>query len=200
MWLWCAAHGGWPVSASGSATPRMNAHAPQPSPEASRDASRPRLDLGKLRGIKFKDLVIRFMFGGTLSVFAAWIAHVTSLRFGGIFAAFPVVLLASLTIIGKREGAEPAAEDAQGGVAGACAFLVSASPLAFMLTRVPGGAALVAALAGWGVLALLLYYAGVAVGWLRTPGEQPDHRTRDAGSATEVGDRSGAAGMEHARE
>jgi hypothetical protein len=85
-------------------------------------------------------------FAGTCSaapsVLAALLGHWVSLRFGGIFMALPVVLLASLTLIGRRDGDEPAAEDGEGRVVGACACAGSAVLLALLLPRVAGALAL----------------------------------------------------------
>jgi hypothetical protein len=117
-----------------------------PTPGDQRDVSRPGLDLGKLRQVKLPDLALRFAFGGAASVLAALLGHWVTQRFGGIFTALPAVLLASLTLIGRRDGDEPSAEDAEGGVLGACAFVGSAVLLALLLPRVAGAVALVLAL------------------------------------------------------
>jgi uncharacterized membrane protein (GlpM family) len=134
-----------------------------------RDADRPRVDMSRLRQAKPTDFVIRFAFGGLVSVVAALIGHWTTPEFGGIFTAFPAILLASLTLIGKREGDEPSAEDAEGGALGGIALTATAAVIALTLSRVAGAVSLVGALAVWLILGLLLYWLAVKIGWLHTP-------------------------------
>jgi hypothetical protein len=171
---------------------------PAPSSHDQRDVSRPRLDLGKLREIKLPDLLLRFAFGGAASVLAALIAHWTTQRFGGIFTALPAVLLASLTLIGQRDGDELSAEDAEGGVVGACAFVGCAALLAYLLPRLVGALALPAALAVWLVLGLLLYWIAVRAGWLRTQASDEEQPTPREQQARDAARRPEAPGTEHA--
>ena len=133
-----------------------------------RDISRPQFDLGKLRHIRPKDYAIRFLFGGTISVIVALLANFTTPRFGGVFAAFPAVLLASLTLIGEHEGIEPSVEDAQGAVLGALALVATAAYIAATLIRMPGVVSLLSALVLWLVLAVALYGLSNKLGILRT--------------------------------
>ena len=132
------------------------------------DVSRPRLDLARLKQAKLKDYAIRFAFGGAVSVIAALLGHWITPRFGGIFTAFPAILLASLTLIGKHDGREQSAEDAEGGAAGALALVACAFVIALTVTWIAGAASLVLALALWLALALAGYALGVKLGWLRT--------------------------------
>jgi hypothetical protein len=154
--------------------------------ERGQDVSRPRLDVQKLREATVKDYAIRFVFGGAVSVLAALISHWTTGRFGGIFTAFPAILLASLTLIGHHEGQEAAAEDAEGGVVGALALAATAALLAVTLPRMPGVVALLASLALWLLITIGLYALAVRVGWLRTyaheePPRQPRRHDEQAG-------------------
>lgn len=134
--------------------------------------SRPRLNLARLKQAKLKDYAIRFAFGGVISVIAALLGHWITTRFGGIFTAFPAILLASLTLIGEHDGREQSAEDAEGGVAGALALVACALFIALTVTHLSGAASLLLALALWLALALAGYALGIKLGWLRT-------RTRD---------------------
>jgi hypothetical protein len=89
-----------------SATPTSGE--PQGQMERARDArgdmSRPQVDLSTLRHIRLAEYGMRFLFGGTISVVVGLLSNATTPRFGGVFAAFPAVLLASLTLIGEHEG------------------------------------------------------------------------------------------------
>lgn len=153
---------------------------PDRQPAREHDVSRPRLNLGKLSKANPKDYAIRFVLGGVVSVVASLLGHWVTQRFGGIFTAFPAILLASLTLIGEHDGNEASAEDAAGGVAGALALVVLAVFLSLVLPRASGALALAAGVGLWLVLAVSLYGLAVRFGWLRTrardDGENPDDR------------------------
>ena len=143
--------------------------------------SRPKLDLSRLRSAHLKDYAIRFLFGGSISVVAALLGHWGTPRFGGLFTAFPAILLASLTLIGKQEGREPSAEDAEGGAVGSIALVGTALFIAAMLAWLIGVASLLAALLLWLLLSLGLYLLCVKGGWLRT---YPDQESRSSEQPT----------------
>lgn len=142
-------------------------HHDRPEPGAQ-DVSRPSIDLSRLRQIHLKDYAIRFLFGGTISVIAALLGHWVTPRFGGVFTAFPAILLASLTLIGKEDGREASAEDAEGGVLGALAFVAIAAFIAATLAYMSGAASLFLALLIWLVIAVGLYLLCIKLGLLRT--------------------------------
>lgn len=146
-------------------------HHDKPSAGA-RDVSRPSLDLAKLRQVKPKDYAVRFAFGGAISVIAALLGQWVTPRFGGVFTAFPAILLASLTLIGKEQGQEQSAEDAEGGVLGAIAFVGIAAFIAATLAYISGAVSLLLALAIWLVVAAGLYLLCIKIGLPRTY-EQP---------------------------
>lgn len=155
-------------------------HHDKPAPGA-RDVSRPRLDLSKLRQVKLKDYAIRFVFGGAISVIAALLGHWVTPRFGGVFTAFPAILLASLTLIGKKQGREQSAEDAEGGVLGAIAFVGIAAFIAATLAYISGAASLFLALAIWFAVAVGLYLLCIKVGLLRTYEKQKEEQGKQGG-------------------
>lgn len=98
-------------------------------------------------------------------------------RFGGLFTTFPAILLASLTLLGRKEGKERASDDAKGAVVGAIALVVCAGVLVGLLSWLSGALALGVALFLWLLVASLLYFLSVRKGWLRhEPGK--DHPER----------------------
>ena len=141
-----------------------------------RDVSKPKIQFSNLKEVRLKDYAIRFAFGGAVSVVASLIGHWTSVPFGGVFTAFPAILLASLTLIGEKDGREQSAEDAEGGVLGAIAFVVGAVFIAMTVTHIAGAASLLLALGIWVVLAVALYLLAVRVGLLRTYKWQEDDK------------------------
>jgi hypothetical protein len=61
------------------------------------------LHLKELRKIKRSEYVVRFLFGGAVSVVAAILAERFGPAFGGLFLAFPAIFPASATLIEKHE-------------------------------------------------------------------------------------------------
>lgn len=134
-----------------------------------------RLELSRLKQIRGRDYLIRFLFGGTISVLAALIGHWINQRVGGIFTAFPAILLASLTLIGRQEGREQAEADAQGGVLGAIALVFTALVLSLTLKPLAGISALLLALAVWLAWSVGLYFLSKRFDWL----PEEDDETRE---------------------
>lgn len=141
-----------------------------------RDVSKPKIQIGNLKKVRLKDFAIRFAFGGAVSVLASLIGQWTNVPFGGMFTAFPAILLASLTLIGEKDGREQSAEDAEGGVLGAIAFAIVAVFIAKTVTHISGAASLLVALGIWTVLAVALYLLAVRIGFLRTYKWQEDDK------------------------
>lgn len=138
------------------------------SPQPRKDVSRPSVSVGRLRGIKPRDYAIRFIFGGVISVIAALLGKWVNPLYGGVWTGFPAILVASLTLIGKEDGEQQSAQDAEGGVVGALAFIGAAVFIALTLTHISGAASLLLALALWLALAVGLYLLVTRLGWLRT--------------------------------
>lgn len=126
----------------------------------------------QLRGIRLRDYLIRFLFGGTISVIAALIAHWTTPRIGGIFTAFPAILLASLTLINQEDGKKASEQDAQGAVLGAVAFVIAAVSLSLTLGVLVGVLSLLLSLGAWLICSVGLYVINVKAGWLHLEKEQ----------------------------
>ena len=61
------------------------------------------LHLKELRKTKWSEYVVRFVFGGAISVVAAILAERFGPAFGGVFLAFPAIFPASATLIEERQ-------------------------------------------------------------------------------------------------
>jgi hypothetical protein len=124
----------------------------------------PRFRPGRIREARFRDFAVRFAFGGTISVLAALIGATFTEPIGGIFTAFPAILVASLTLIDKQEDQEHASYDAVGAALGAVGFVFCAAFVAGTLGRWPAAASLGVGLLIWVVVSVGLYalYALVA--------------------------------------
>lgn len=140
------------------------------------------VQFGRWREVKPRELLLRFAFGAGVSVLAGLAGTVAGSRVGGVFLAFPAILLASLTLIADEEGLTRARDDARGAGLGAAALVVFAAAAGVLL---PHGApaALWLAFAGWLGVALLLY----AVAWWLGRGNDEPTGDRLTGGASDAG-------------
>jgi uncharacterized protein DUF3147 len=122
----------------------------------------PETRMGKLREPPVRDWIIRFAFGAGVSALAAIITELWGPRAGGLFLAFPAILLASLTLVAKQEGAHRAREDARGAALGALGLIGFGIVVWATTPAWPVWATLLGAAAGWLVVSGLAY---LAVAW-----------------------------------
>jgi Protein of unknown function (DUF3147) len=124
---------------------------------------RPSLELGKVRGVRVRDISIRFAAGALTSIVSGVLTLAIGARVGGIMLAFPAILGASLTLIEEQEDSAEAREDARGAVIGGGALTLFAGIAALTLGAVAGSIALVLATIAWFAAALL----GYVIAWFR---------------------------------
>jgi hypothetical protein len=117
------------------------------------------IELGALRKIRPRELVIRFAFGAFASLLAGCITLVFGARAGGLFLAFPAILAASLTMIEKKDGTSAAVHDVEGAVLGAAGLAALAIVVEQALERTSLGWALALAFGAWLATAFALYLA-----------------------------------------
>ena len=106
---------------------------------------------------RVRDYIIRFCFGAAISLVAGLIGMKFGPRLGGVFLAFPAILPASLTLIAKKEGNDPAARDSSGAVLGAIAMIAFAVIVSLWAVRLGVVLALAIGLVVWLVVAVALY-------------------------------------------
>jgi uncharacterized membrane protein (GlpM family) len=126
------------------------------------------LDLSEFHKIRWPDVLIRFLFGLTISVVAGVVGVTCGVRIGGILLAFPAILPATLTLIAKEEGEERSFHDLQGTVCGACGLVGFGVVAALTIGRVNVLLALALALLAWCAIAGTLYLVWAT--WLRRLG------------------------------
>jgi len=102
-------------------------------------------------------MAVRFVFGGTISVVAALVGAAFTESIGGIFTAFPAILVASLTLIDKEEDREHASYDAVGATLGAVGFIACALFISLTLQRWAAAASLGVGISIWLVVSVGLY-------------------------------------------
>ena len=123
----------------------------------------------KLRKTRWWEYLIRFGFGGAITVATGIIAHRFGAAAGGLFLAFPAILPASATLVDRHEGRTEAEEDAAGAAAGAiglCAFGVLVWQLAERLHPLW---VLSLALGAWLVVAVVVWWATLPRARARLP-------------------------------
>lgn len=126
---------------------------------AERLHERPSADPKKALQADPRGMLARFAAGALTSVVAGVMTLLFGPRVGGIFLAFPAILVASLTLIQKEEDRAQAREDARGATAGGAALTVFALVFTAVIAHGDGAVALVAAAGAWVVVALGLYAA-----------------------------------------
>ena len=75
---------------------------------------KPEFHLEGLKKAKWHEHVVRFVFGGIVTVIAGVVAHVWGPVIGGTLLAFPAILPAGLTLATKHDGRNAAIDEAWG--------------------------------------------------------------------------------------
>src|SRR5580765_1497882 len=133
---------------------------------------RPQIDLKTLELTKWHEYLIRFVFGGCVTVLAGLVAREFGPIVGGLFLAFPAIFPASATLIekhvrqrkekaglrGARRGKEAAALDAAGAVLGSFGLAAFGLVIWLMIEPSPAWAPVLAA-ASWLAVAMLAWQA-----------------------------------------
>jgi len=86
----------------------------------------PKLDIGALRKAKAWEYLLRFVFGGAVTLCAGLVARRWGPHVGGLFLEFPAIFPASLTLVKEHDGRRKAAEDARGGRIGSLGLMAFA--------------------------------------------------------------------------
>jgi hypothetical protein len=112
---------------------------------------------GKLRETSRRDWLIRFGFGAGVSALAGVVSAVGGPYLGGLFLAFPAILMASLTLVAKEDGVRQARDDARGAGLGTLGLLAFAVVATALVTRWPVWSVLIAASLAWALVSLGAY-------------------------------------------
>jgi uncharacterized membrane protein (GlpM family) len=81
-----------------------------------------------------RDLLFRFLFGGSAVVLSYVTAKLLPWKvIGGIFAAFPAVMVVAVMMVGMKKGSKEAAKTAQGSVYGMIGCLICVLTVLFSL-------------------------------------------------------------------
>ena len=126
-------------------------------------------NIGALAKTKWYEYLVRFAFGGAITVIAGTLAKHFGPVLGGLFLAFPAIFPASATLVAKHEtekkqkagiatssrGRQAAALDAEGSVLGSVGLAGFALTVWKLLLRYNSAFVFLAATAVWLALAIL---------------------------------------------
>jgi hypothetical protein len=141
-----------------------------------KNSATPEVELKRFAGVRPWELGVRFAFGFVISIAAALIGMRFGHHIGGLFLAFPAILPASLTLIERKHGDNPASINAMGAVIGGVALVGFALASAWLFQPVHPLIAVALATTAWLAVAVALYF-GVA-GLRRSRGQRPAPRER----------------------
>jgi hypothetical protein len=117
----------------------------------------PQLDFGALRKPKAWEYLIRFLFGGAITVAATLVTERLGPTIGGLFLGFPAILPASLTLVKEHDGRQQAADDARGGRLGSVGLMVFALVVWARAWAWPPAVVLVSATLAWAIVDVTLW-------------------------------------------
>ena len=82
-----------------------------------------RIDISRIKQTKWHEYAVRFVFGGTITALAEFLAHKYGPSISGLFLAFPAILPASITLIQDHDGRRAAWADVRGAAIGSIGML-----------------------------------------------------------------------------
>ena len=110
--------------------------------------------LKKTRPLEY---LVRFAFGGLVSVAAHLVAARYGPALGGFFLAFPAILPASLTLVKEHDGRSAAEEDARGAAAGSVGMVAFGSVVWITGEADSPTLTLLLAVLVWGVVSVVIW-------------------------------------------
>ncbi len=113
-----------------------------------------RLSPSELGKVKPWEYLLRFFFGGLVTAAVGLVAHRFGPAVAGVFAAFPSILPAALTLVTRHDGRASAAEDSRGACFGAVGLLAFALVVHAAAGRWPAWLTLATSFVAWAVVSV----------------------------------------------
>ena len=107
------------------------------------------ISIAGLKKIHAWEPLVRFVFGGVVTVLTGVIAKTYGPVVAGLFLSFPAILPASLTLVAHHQGRAAASDDAKGATIASLGLGAFGIVIWILATRVAAPLALVAALGAW---------------------------------------------------
>lgn len=115
------------------------------------------IDPAKFKKATFKEYLLRFTFGGTITLLTGLIAHFFGPLVGGLFLAFPAILPASVTLLQHDKDHKQAGIDALGAAVGSLGLLAFGLTIWLLAGRLPAWLVILLAAILWLAAATLLW-------------------------------------------
>jgi hypothetical protein len=119
----------------------------------------PDIAAAQLKDTKTWEYLVRFLFGGLLTVATGLIGKLAGPAVAGLFLAFPAILPASLTLVKEHDGRAQAVEDAKGARLGSLALVAFGGVVFAAAARVPAWLVLTLATIAWAAASIGLWFA-----------------------------------------
>jgi hypothetical protein len=113
----------------------------------------------QLKDTKAWEYIVRFVFGGAITVATGMIGKVWGPLVAGLFLAFPAILPASLTLVKQHDGRKEAVEDARGARLGSIALAAFALVVLVTVDRLPAFGVLTLAAVAWLLVSIGAWFA-----------------------------------------
>lgn len=118
----------------------------------------PHVAPSQLKGTKAWEYLVRFGFGGAVTVATGIVAKIFGPLVAGLFLAFPAILPASLTLVKQHDGRAKAVDDARGGRLGSVGLLAFAIFVVLAAEHLGAPLVLLAAAAVWLLVDAVLWF------------------------------------------
>jgi hypothetical protein len=128
---------------------------------------KPQVDWAGIRRVKWNEHLVRFGFGGLVSVGVALIGNKWGPGIGGLFLGFPAILPASLTLVKQKDGRAGATDDARGSRLGSLGLLAFAVTVALLGIKLRFALALALGFCAWLGTSVALWFAAYGRGTSR---------------------------------
>ena len=119
----------------------------------------PELAPSQLKDTKAWEYIVRFVFGGAITVATGIIGKAWGPLVAGLFLAFPAILPASLTLVKEHDGRKQAVEDARGARLGSVGLAAFAAVVLVTVGRMPPFAVLLLASVTWVLISVGAWFA-----------------------------------------
>jgi hypothetical protein len=119
----------------------------------------PELAPSQLKDTRAWEYIVRFGFGGAISVAAGMIGRAWGPAMAGLFLAFPAILPASITLVKQHDGRGEAIDDARGARVGSVGLVAFAIAVLATASSLHPALVLVLAALAWAAASIGLWWA-----------------------------------------
>jgi hypothetical protein len=123
-----------------------------------------RVDPSGVKKTSWKEMAVRFVFGGLITALAGFIGKLFGPAIGGLFLAFPAILPATVTLVARHDNRRLAGIDAMGAALGSLGLIAFGLVVWGLATHTAGGLVLVVAAIVWFAVSAAAWWVAVRMG------------------------------------